>query len=342
MDYDLAQLAEACFGRIKGDRAKKIHSVASLESAGPEQLAYHLSDTRKKHHLDSTKAGAVLLDVAGSKIYKGNAIIVANPQLAFATLAKLLHPMPEVLPAIHPSAQLSPDAIISTTAWIGSNVVIAAGAEIGDRTRVGPGSVIGKDVIIEAGTVLHANVTINEKCKIGKNCTLQSGVVIGSDGFGYVTDDAHRWIQMPQLGRVIIEDQVELGANTTIDRGTFEDTVIREGVKIDNLVQIAHNVIVGENTAIAACTGIAGSAVIGKRCSIGGGVGIIGHLEIGDDVTIAATSLVSKSVPGPGIYSSSLRVADLASWQKNEARIYQLDEMARRLRQLEKKLKKLL
>lgn len=340
MDYDLAQLAKACHGRVKGNSAKKIDSVASLESAGPCQLAY-LADRKNKHFLETTKAGAVLLNEEVSQQYEGDAIVVGNPHLAFAVIAQVLNPPQNARPAIHPSAQLSPDANVSRTAWIGPNVVIEAGAVIGDRTRIGAGSFVGQSVTIGAGTVLHANVTINEKCNIGNECIFQSGVVIGGDGFGYVADENHRWIRVPQLGRVVIGDRVEVGANSTIDRGTLKDTEIHDGVKIDNLVQIAHNVIVGENTAIAACTGIAGSAVIGKRCSIGGQVGILGHLDVGDDITIAATSLVVKSVSGPGVYSSSLRVADLKSWQKNEARIYQLDEMAHRLRLLEKEIKKL-
>ncbi len=341
MDYDLAQLAKVCHGRVKGNRAKKIDSVASLAVAGPEQLAY-LAARKNKHSLATTKAGAVLLNKEVSEQYEGDAIVVVDPHLAFAVIAQVLNPQQSTQPAIHPSAQLSPDAKVSPTAWIGPNVVIEAGAEIGDRTNIGAGSFVGQSVSIGSGTVLHANVTINEKCKIGNECIFQSGVVIGGDGFGYVADENDRWIRMPQLGKVRIGDRVEIGANTTIDRGTLKDTVIHDGVKIDNLVQIAHNVIVGENTAIAACAGIAGSAVIGKRCSIGGRAGILGHLNIGDDITIAATSLVAKSVSGPGIYSSSLRVADLKSWQKNEARIYQLDEMARRLQQLEIELKKLL
>lgn len=340
MDYDLAQLAKACHGRVRGNSAKEIDSVATLDTAGPGQLAY-LADRKNRHFLESTKAGAVLLNEEASEQYEGDAIVVGNPQLAFAVIAQVLNSPQNTRPAIHPSAQLSPDANVSPIAWIGPNVVIEAGAEIGDHSRIGAGSFVGESVSIGVGTVLHANVTINEKCKIGNECIFQSGVVIGGDGFGYVADDNHRWIRMPQLGNVMIGDRVEIGANTTIDRGTLKDTVIHDGVKIDNLVQIAHNVIVGENTAIAACAGIAGSAVIGKRCSIGGRAGILGHLKIGDDVTIAATSLVAKSVSGPGVYSSSLRVADLKSWQKNEARIYQLDEMARRLQQLENELKKL-
>lgn len=340
MDYDLAQLANVCSGRAEGDRSKKIDSIAPLDTAGPDQISY-LSNSNKKHFLATTKAGIVLLREDMLSLHQGNSIIVKNPQLAFALVSRLVNPLPDFTPAIHSTALLAADAEVSPLAWIGPNVIIEAGAEVGDHTRIESGSFLGKSACIGSGVILNANVTVHEKCRIGDDCVLQSGAVIGSDGFGYVVDPNHQWIQMPQQGAVVIGDRVDIGANTTIDRGTLGDTVIHDGVKIDNLVQIAHNVVVGENSAIAACVGIAGSTIIGMRCSIGGQVGIHGHLEIGSDVTIAATSLVTKSISGPGVYSSGLRVTDVNSWQKNAARIYQLDDMARRLRRLEKKLKKL-
>lgn len=340
MDHDLAQLAKLCGGRIKGDGTIIVSSVAPIDTAGPDQITY-LVNSKYRHYLETTKAGAVLLTEEAAKDYSGIAIIVSDPHVGFAIVARKLHPPRDNQPGIHPSAQISSDASVSSSAWIGPNVVIDCNAEISDNVTIGAGSFIGKSVSIGNGTMLHSNVSINERCIIGKECVFQSGVVIGGDGFGYVADDKKQWIRIPQLGRVIISDRVEIGANTTIDRGALKDTEIHDGVKIDNLVQIAHNVIVRENTAIAACTGIAGSAVIGKRCSIGGQVGILGHLEVGDDVVIAATSLVSKSISGPGVYSSSLRVDTLRNWQKNETRIYQLDEMAHRLGQLEKEIKKL-
>lgn len=341
MDYDLAQLASACHGRVQGDGTRKILSVAPLETAGQDQIAY-LADKKKSKLLDTTKAGSVLLREDVLNRFSGDSIVVKNPQLAFAIVSSLLNPLSDSSPEIHATAQIDPSATVSPLASVGPNVVIEAGAVIGDRVRIEAGSYIGKSVSIGSTTILHANVTIHNGSRIGSDCLFQSGVVIGGDGFGYVADESNQWLRMPQLGIAVIGDRVEVGANTTIDRGSLDNTVIHDGVKIDNLVQIAHNVIVGENTAIAACVGIAGSAIIGKRCSIGGQVGILGHLEIGNDVTIAATSLVSKSIPGQGVYSSSLRVTDLNSWKKNEARLHQLDEMARRLRRLEKELKKLL
>lgn len=340
MDYDLAQLASLCDGRVQGNSAKKVCAVASIDAAGPEHLTY-LTDNKYKHYLVNTAAGAVLLDEEASKKFGGDAIVVANPHLAFAILARVLTPLEDNTPVIHPSAYVSPEAKISKTASIGPNVVVEANAVVGDGCKIGAGSFIGQSSSIGNGTVLYSNVTINENCEIGQECIFLSGAVIGSFGFGYALDENHRWIGMPQLGRVAIGNRVEIGANTTVDRGALKDTEIHDGVKIDNLVHIAHNVIVGENTAIAACTGIAGSTTIGKRCSISGQVSIFGHIELADDVMIAATSLVRRTITEPGVYSSSLPVTGLKAWLKNVARIYQLDEMARRLGQLEKKIKKL-
>lgn len=340
MDYDLAQLASLCDGRVKGHGEKVVNAVASIDVAGPGHLTY-LTDSKYKHYLETTVAGAVLLDEEASEKYNGDAIVVADPHLAFAILAQVLTPAKETAPSIHPSAYVSSEAKISQTAWVGPNVVIEANAVIGAGSQIGAGSFIGESTSIGNGTVLYSNVTINDNCEIGQECIFLSGAVIGSKGFGYAIDENHRWIGMPQLGRVVIGDRVEIGANTTVDRGALKDTEIHDGVKIDNLVHIAHNVIVGENTAIAACTGIAGSTTIGKRCSISGQVSIFGHIELTDDVMIAATSLVRRSISEPGIYSSSLPVTGLKPWLKNVARIYQLDNMARRLGQLEKKIKKL-
>jgi len=340
MDYDLAQLASLCDGRVEGDGEKRVGAVASIDTAGPEHLTY-LTDCKYEHYLENTAAGVVLLDEKAVEKYSGNAIVVANPHLAFAILARVLTRPMDVTPSIHPSAQISPEAKVSRSAWIGPNVVIEENAIIGDDSRIGAGSFVGQSASIGYGTVLFPGVTINEYCEIGQECIFLSGAVIGSTGFGYVIDENHRWIGMPQFGRVVVGDRVEIGSNTTIDRGALKDTEIHDGVKIDNLVHIAHNVVVGENTAIAACTGIAGSTIIGKRCSISGQVSIFGHIELTDDVVIAATSLVRRTITEPGIYSSSLPVIGLKPWLKNVARIYQLDKMARRLGQIEKKIKKL-
>lgn len=340
MGHDLAQLAKLCGGRVKGDATIIVSSVAPIDTAGPDQITY-LVNSKYGHCLEATKAGAVLLTEESAKEYSGNTIIVSNPRLGFAIVAQTLHPQQKIRPGVHPSAQVSSDASVSSSAWIGPNVVIENNAEIKDHVTIGAGSYIGESVSIGNGTVLHENVSIYERCTIGAECIFQSGVVIGGDGFGYEADASNQWIRIPQLGRVIISDRVEIGANTTVDRGALKDTEIHVGVKIDNLVQIAHNVIVGENTIIAAGAGIAGSAVIGKRCTVGGQAGVFGHIEVCDDVAIAGKSMVSKSISDPGIYSSSLRVDALKNWQKNAARIYQLDEMARRMGQLEKEIKKL-
>jgi len=219
--------------------------------------------------------------------------------------------------------------------------VIEAEAEIGESVYVGPGCFVGAGARLGAGTRLTANVTVAHDCVLGERCTAHPGAVIGSDGFGYARD-GERWVTVPQLGRVVIGNDVDVGANTTIDRGALDDTVIADGVKLDNLIQIAHNVQIGEHTAMAGCVGVAGSAVIGKRCMIGGGAGIAGHLTIVDDVHVTGTSLISGSVAQAGIYSSAISAEEAARWRRNAARLRHLDELARRVQAMEEKLERLI
>ncbi len=333
MGTTLAELARRCHGQARGQGDLSIEGVAPLDSAGPQEIAY-VADRKYLKSLSRTKAGAVILSPTDAENYPGNALIVDNPQLCFARIGAWLHPLPPVQPGRHPTALVDPAAEVATTVGIGPYVVIEARSRIGERVFIGAGSFVGRGAIIGDGTHLAAHVVIGERCVIGRDCLLHPGVVIGSDGFGYAKDDT-RWVKISQLGSVVIGDEVDIGANTTIDRGTLTDTIIGDRVKLDNLIQIAHNVRIGEDTAMAACVGVAGSAVIGKRCAIGGQVGIAGHVEITDDVQIMATSLVTSSINEPGAYSSSIKAAPLASWRKNAVRLHQLDEMARRLRQLE-------
>jgi len=233
---------------------------------------------------------------------------------------------------------VDPGARVAVTAYIGAHAVIESGVTIADGAYIGPGCVVGAYAVVGAHSRLTAQVFVGERCVIGDGCLFQPGVVIGADGFGYARD-GERWEKVPQLGRVVIGNAVEVGANTTIDRGSLNDTVIGDGVKLDNLIQIAHNVRIGEHTAIAACAGIAGSTTVGKRCTIGGQAGIMGHIEIADDVHITACSFVSGTITKPGVYSASLRAEPAEKWRRNAARLHHLDEMARRLRELEAKLK---
>lgn len=340
MAVTLAELAQRFQAQLRGDGATAISGVATLEAAGPGDLAY-VSNPAYQKYISTTRAGALVLNERDAGLYSGNALITANPQLCFARIAALLNPPPAVHPGRHPSATVDAAARIAASAWIGPQAVIEGGAVIEDNVFIGPGCIVGPGATIGADTRLISRVTVAHACQIGRRCIVHPGAVIGSDGFGYAKD-SERWVKIPQLGRVVIGHDVEIGANTAIDRGALGDTVIGDGVKLDNLVQIAHNVQIGEHTAMAGCVGVAGSTVIGKRCAIGGQVGIVGHLQIADDVTVMATSLVGGSLTRPGVYSSSMPAEPAEQWRKNAARFRHLDEIAKRLKELERKIQQLL
>ncbi len=340
MAVTLEELARRFLGRVQGDGAREIDGVATLTDAGPREIAF-LANPRYQKHLAVTRAAAVILAPKDAEDFSGNALIVDNPHLCFAGVAALLHPDPGFSPGIHPSAVVAEDARVAASAWIGAQAVVEAGVTISDNVYIGPGCYIDRLATIEEGSRLVANVTVCQRCIVGKRCIIHPGAVIGSDGFGYVRDDV-RWIKVPQLGRVVIGDDVEIGSNTTIDRGALEDTVLGDGVKLDNLIQIAHNVQIGEHTALAALAGVAGSTIIGKRCTFGGRAGIAGHLEIADDVHITGTSLVSGSIANAGTYSSAISAEEAGAWRRNAARLRQLDAMVRRLTELEQKVQRLI
>jgi UDP-3-O-[3-hydroxymyristoyl] glucosamine N-acyltransferase len=335
MAVTLAELARRFQGRVRGNPDLVIKRAASLDSAGPDDITY-LSDRKYLAQLASTAAGAVILAEPDAAHRTGSALIVENPHLCFARVAELLHPSPAFEPGVHASAVIGPSASIAASAWVGPHSVIEDGAEIMDDAYLGTGCFVGRRATVGARSRLVGHVFVGEQCAIGEDCLLHPGVVIGSDGFGFVKD-GEQWQKVPQLGRVIIGNSVEVGANTTIDRGALDDTLIGNGVKLDNQIQIAHNVRIGDNTAIAACVGIAGSTRIGKRCTIGGQAGITGHLEIADDVHITAASLVTSSIKQAGAYSSSLKAEPAEKWRRNAARLHHLDEMSQRLKTLEEK-----
>ena len=333
----LGQLAEHVGGRVHGDVACQINGVATLQNAKSGDISF-LANPRYTRYLASTAASAVIVSDDYRDACPANALVVADPYLSYAQIATLLNP-PAVMPqGRHPSAVVAEGSSVDASAWIGPHSVIEEGVEIGAGVMVGPGCVIGRGSRIGAGSRLVANVTICHGSHLGKRVVLHPGVVIGSDGFG-LANDSGNWVKVPQLGGVIIGDDVDIGANTTVDRGALDDTVIEDGVKLDNQIQVAHNVYIGPHTAIAGCTGIAGSARIGARCTIGGGVGIVGHTEITDDVHITGMSFVAHSIRKPGIYSSGTPLEDNREWRRNYARFHQLDDMARRLRRLEAALK---
>lgn len=337
---NLAELASRFDAKLRGDPQHVVSGVASLASAGPEHVAF-LANSAWRARLRTTTAGAVILTEDDARDYPGNALIHDNPHLCFARVADVFRPEPAIAPGIHPSAVVDPRARIAASATVGPHSVIEAEAEIGESVYVGPGCFVGAGARLGAGTRLTANVTVAHDCVLGERCTAHPGAVIGSDGFGYARD-GERWVTVPQLGRVVIGNDVDVGANTTIDRGALDDTVIADGVKLDNLIQIAHNVQIGEHTAMAGCVGVAGSAVIGKRCMIGGGAGIAGHLTIVDDVHVTGTSLISGSVAQAGIYSSAISAEEAARWRRNAARLRHLDELARRVQAMEEKLERLI
>lgn len=340
MGLSLEELARRVQGRVQGRSELVIERAASLAEAGPHDIAF-AADERYREQLAATAAGAVVLTAALAEHFSGNALIVNDPRLAFARIAGWLHPPPPAVPGIHPSAVVDARARVAPDAEIGPHAVVEADAVVASGAVVGPGCYIGHGARIGEGTRLVAHVVVAHGCVLGRHCLVHPGVVIGADGFGYARD-GERWVKQPQLGRVVIGDDVEIGANTTIDRGTLGDTVIGDGVKLDNLIQIAHNVRIGEHTAIAACVGIAGSAVIGRRCTIGGQAGIIGHITIADDVQVMACSLVTGSITESGsIYSSAIHAVPVAEWRRNAVRLYQLDALARRLRALENKIEAL-
>jgi len=336
MPVTLAELARRFGAQVRGAGETQITGVADLERAGPGQIAY-VGDKSHRRRLGTSAAAALILNATDAAAHRGNALVVDNPQLCFAHIAAFLHEPVRNATGIHARALVNATARIAPTAVIGSDTVIEASAVIGVDVEIGPGCYVGRGAEIGAGTKLIGHVWIGANSVLGCRCVLQPGVIVGSDGFGYVLD-GERWVKVPQLGRVVVGDDVEIGANSTIDRGALNDTTIGDGVKIDNLVQVAHNVRIGEHTAIAACVGIAGSTVIGKRCAIGGQVGITGHLSIADDVRVLAKSLVASSIVAAGTYSSAIRTEPAASWRRQVVRLKRLDETEQRLRQLEKEI----
>lgn len=338
-EYTLGELAAHVNGKVVGDETCVIKGFGTLTHAGTGQITF-LNNPRYRRFLTDSQASAVILAENDVEHCPVNALVVSRPYVAYARLTALFAQRYERDGFIHPSAQVSPDARIAHSSRIEANCVIGAHCVIGEGVRIGPGCVVENGCEIGDGSHLVANVTLYHSTLLGQRVTIHAGAVVGSDGFGFA-NEAGRWIKIHQLGRVRIGDDVEIGANTTIDRGAIEDTVIGSNVILDNLVQVAHNVKVGDGSAMAGCVGVAGSAVIGRNCAIGGGAGILGHLEITDGVTVTAMSLVTKSIKEPGVYSSGTPLEPSAKWQKNFTRFKQLDEMARRLRALENEINEL-
>jgi len=332
----LGELAQQLDCQVQGDADCLVNGVATITTAQPGQVSF-LANSRYRRYLAETKASAVILKADDAEHCPVNALIAKNPYLTYARVAALLNPPRTYEAGVDPKAVVAEGARIDTSAHIGPGAVVEAGVEIGAGSVIGPGCVVRMGATVGTNCHITANVCLCEGVKLGDRVVIHPGTVIGSDGFGFAPDQG-AWVKVPQLGSVVIGNDVEIGANTTIDRGALDDTVIEDGVIMDNQIQIAHNVQIGAQTAIAGCVGIAGSTTIGKRCQIGGGVGIVGHLTIVDDVYITATSLVTGNITKPGLYSSGTSLLENRQWRKNAARFSQLDDMARRLRALEKKL----
>jgi|WP_298725314.1 UDP-3-O-[3-hydroxymyristoyl] glucosamine N-acyltransferase len=315
---------------LKGDPDLRVSRVAALENADAASVAF-VANPRYRRYLQQTKAGVVVLDPKLADACPTNALLAKNPYAMYARIAALLYPPPAAPPGRHATAVVDDSAQIDPSASIGPHAVIGARVKIGARTVIGPGCVIMDDVTIGNDTRLTANVTLCQGVIIGDRCLLHPSAVIGADGFGLAPDQGE-WLKVPQVGTVRVGNDVEIGASTTIDRGAIDDTVIGDGVKMDNQIQIGHNVRIGDHTAIAGCAGISGSAVIGKRCMIGGMVGIAGHLSICDDVIVTGKSFVSGSIRKPGYYSSGMPVDETTRFRKNAARFQHLDEFVREVR----------
>ncbi|MEY4475907.1 MAG: UDP-3-o-[3-hydroxymyristoyl] glucosamine N-acyltransferase [Pseudomonadota bacterium] len=334
----LADLAQQLDAQMHGDGDIVITGIASMHSAEPSHITF-LSNSRYREQLATCNAGAVVLTQADLPFCKAASLVVKNPYFTYARMAQIMDTTPQPAQDIAPSAVISPQAILGGRVSIGANAVIESGVVLGDNVVIGAGCFIGKNTHIGADSRLWANVSIYHEVTIGKSCLIQSGTVIGADGFGYANDRGN-WIKIPQLGSVHIGDRVEIGACTTIDRGALDDTIIGNGVIIDNQCQIAHNVVIGDNTAVAGGVIMAGSLKIGRYCMIGGASVINGHMEICDKVTITGMGMVMRPITEPGLYSSGIPLQPNKAWRKTAALMMNIDRINKRLKAVERKVDK--
>ena len=334
MGVSLGELAVRFGCELRGDPDVRVDRVATLANADSRSLAF-LANPHYRQQVATTGAGAVVLDAASAASCSTAALVCENPHATYARIAAVLHPYPAALPGTHPSAVIAPGARIDPSAHVGALSVIGEGAVIGARAFVGPQCLVEEGATLGEDVRLTAHVTVCRSVQIGARTIIQPGAVIGGDGFGFAPERG-RWIKVPQTGTVRVGPDVEIGANTTIDRGAIEDTVIEEGVKLDNLIMVAHNVRVGAHSALAAGVGISGSTTIGRRCMIGGHVGIGGHLNISDDVVITGCTMVSHSVPRPGVYSGGIPLEEAHVWRRLVARFKRIDSLVTRLKALER------
>lgn len=337
--YNLTELAEQLGAQLHGDGAAIISAVATLEEASAGHISF-LANSKYRKFLQQSTATAVLIKAEDLEYCPVNALVVNDPYVAFARVAQLLDTTPAAASSVHTTALIDPSAKIAASAHIGPYAVISKDVVIADNVQIGAGCFIGEGAMIGANTKVWPKVTVYHGVSIGERCIVHSGAVIGADGFGFANERG-QWLKIPQVGGVVIGNDCEIGANTTIDRGAMADTIIGYNVIIDNQVQIAHNVQIGDHTAIAGCTVVAGSTKIGRYCIIGGACAITGHVEICDGVQITGMSMITKGITEKGIYSSGVPASPNLEWRKNNARYRQLDQMYQRLRDLEQQLAQL-
>lgn len=334
--YRLSEIVERLGGELIGDPNILIQQVASLATAQAGHISF-LANAKYRQQLKETKAAAVILGIGERESTCLPRILSDNPYAYFAKVSALLNPPQVEKPGVHPSAVIDETAVIPDSVAVGAFAFVGKGASIGERAVIGAGCYLGDGVEVGSDSLFYPQVVVYRGCIIGKRAILHSGAVIGADGFGIALEKGS-WIKVPQIGRVVIGDDVEIGANTTIDRGALNDTIIEDGVKLDNQIQIAHNVHIGAHTAMAGCVGVAGSAKIGRHCTVGGGAVILGHLELADHVNVSAGTLITKSITRPGEYTSVMPFSAHQDWLKNAAHLRRLDKMAERLAELEKKI----
>ena len=324
---------------LRGDPATVVDRVATLSGARSGALAF-LANPQYRSQLPATQAAAVVLGAEDAAACPVPCLVSANPYLTYARIAAELHPPAPLRPGVAPGVHVAEGCAVPGSCQVDAGAVLGTGAVIGERAFIGANAVVGAACEVGDDTRLMAGAVLYERVRIGCRCLIHSGVVIGADGFGIAREPTGAWTKVPQLGAVVIGDDVEVGANTTIDRGAIEDTVIGDGVKLDNQIQVGHNVLIGRHTAIAGMVGIAGSTHIGARCIIGGAAAINGHISITDDVVIGGGTQVTHSIDRPGVYGGAIPADEAGRWRKNAVRFGQLDELARRLQKLESAIRK--
>jgi len=336
MGLTLGELAQVAGAELRGDPARVIERVATLPDADPTAISF-LANRRYKAYLATTRAGAVILAADDADECQVDCLVSENPYLAHARVMTALYPESSLRAGVHPSAHVAPTARVAPSAEIAANSYVGPGVVVEDAVYIGPGCVVLDDSLVGAGSRLVGMVTLGTRTRLGRRCLIHPGAVIGGDGFGLANDQGV-WVKVPQIGRAILGDDVEVGSCSSIDRGAIADTVIADGVKIDSQVHVAHNVQIGEHTAIAGCAAIAGSTRIGAYCTLAGGAGVTGHVELADHVHVSGATAVTRSIKQPGIYTGTVPAMEHAAWLKNFARLRQLDDMVRRVKALEQEL----